>query len=109
MRDVVDRVCQWYVEKFGTEVAFAVSVVLLVAWVGLIPLLGYARWNTGPGLTGNTVESTGEWFFAVATLVVASRVSNRQQAMQQHQCEQADRVEEMERRILARLEEVTAA
>lgn len=109
-RKVIEAVCDWYCKVFGSEAAFAISIVGCILW--LIPLFseGFNRWNSGIGLAGNNVESTGEWFFGVATLVVATRVSNRQradqerdraaqEAQQQHNQEQADRIEALDTQI----------
>jgi hypothetical protein len=109
-RKVIEAVCDWYCRVFGSEAAFAVSIAVGVLW--LLPLfsMGFTRWNSGIGLAGNNVESTGEWFFGVATLVVASRVSSRQSAdqerdraaqaaQQQHNEEQSDRIEALEKAI----------
>lgn len=111
IRRAIEAVCDWYCRVFGSEAAFGISLLLLVAWLLPIPFMGFSRWNGGIGLAGNNVESTGEWFFGVATLVVASRVSRRQSAdqerdraaqtaQQQHNAEQADRIEALERAIV---------
>lgn len=110
LRKAIEAVCDWYCRVFGSEAAFAISLVACLGW--LIPLfsMGFTRWNSSIGLAGNNIESTGEWFFGVATLVVATRVSNRQRAdqerdraaqaaQQQHNQEQSDRIEALERAI----------
>lgn len=93
MRQLVDRACDWYCNWFGTETAFAISLILLFAWTVLIPVLGWAHWNSTAGLFGNTLESTGEWFFEIAILVVARRVDQRQRAQQEHMAQQIEHME----------------
>lgn len=106
----IEAICDWYCRIFGSDSAFAVSLVLLVVWVAPIPFMGVTRWNATIGLGGNNVESTGEWFFAVATLVVATKMNRRQAAEQQlareregaqqrSAQEQSDRIEALERAI----------
>lgn len=75
---LVTRCADWYCRIFGTPTAFALSVVALAVWTAFIPILGWAHWNSGPGLFGNTFESTGEWFFGLGTLLVAGAVSRKQ-------------------------------
>lgn len=96
---LIDRVCEWYCDRFGTETAFAVSLALFVVWITLIPILGYERWNTGPGLLGNTIESTGEWFFAIATLVLARKINQRQREQQEHMARQIAHMEAILERL----------
>ena len=76
----IDIACDWYCDVFGTEAAFTVALLLFVAWVIFIPILGWEHWNIGLGLLGNTTESTAELFFAIATLVVARKISVQQRA-----------------------------
>lgn len=78
MNQFVQRCADWYCRVFGSPIAFVLSLLAVAAWLALIPFLGFAAWNTGPGLLGNTVESTGEWFFGVGTLLVAGGVAAKQ-------------------------------
>lgn len=87
---VVYRIADWYARTFGTPTAFAISLVGLAVWVSFIPILGWQRWNAGPGLLGNTFESTGEWFFEVAVLIVGVGVAAKQRVIESHQLTSMD-------------------
>lgn len=109
-RRSIEAVCDWYCRVFGSPTAFAVSIIGLIVWMAPIPAMGWARWNSSIGLLGNNIESTGEWFFGVATLVIATTLNKRQRAdqdasqereqRQQAQAQaQSDRIEALERAI----------
>ncbi|MFJ5532515.1 hypothetical protein [Streptomyces sp. NPDC093261] len=86
----IEAVCNFYVTRFGTPTVFALSLVGLVLWLGLIPVMGFWHWNNTAGLLANSLESTGEWFFAVGTLVIARSIDERQRQQQEamrHQIE----------------------
>ena len=106
MKLFIERVCQWYCDHFGTEAAFAISVCGLLVWVALIPLLGWTHWNSTVGLFGNTVESTGEWFFAVATLVTARAITTHQRREQERTDALLASIEAQSKRIEALGEEI---
>lgn len=93
MNRFVTRCADWYCRIFGTPTAFALSVFALAVWSAFIPILGWARWNSGPGLFGNTFESTGEWFFGLGTLLVAGAVSRKQGSHEEKLDESLARVE----------------
>lgn len=96
---VIERICDWYVERFGTPTVFALSVVGLLFWLSLIPAMGFWHWNNTAGLLVNSLESTGEWFFAVGTLVIARRIDGKSQVQQQATQEAIARIEALEQRI----------
>lgn len=96
---LIPAICDWYCRAFGSEAAFAIALVVFLLWAAAIPFLGWQAWNTGPGLLGNTTESTIELFFAIATLVLAGRIT----AHQAKEREQTDallaKIEEQGKRI----------
>lgn len=111
LKRIIQAACQWYCDHFGTEMAFAISLLVFVVWVGLVPILGWTQWNSTVGLFGNTVESTGEWFFAVATLVLAGRITLHQSrerartdALLKQIEEQSARIERMGEMLLDQLQ-----
>jgi hypothetical protein len=91
----IEAIATWYDNAFGTPTAFAISLVALAGWLALIPILGFSHWNTGPGLLGNTIESTGEWFFGLAVLIVGVSTAARQKDIESNQLHQMDRQTEM--------------
>ena len=91
----IEAIASWYNNAFGTPTAFAISLVALAGWVALIPILGFSKWNSGPGLLGNTTESTGEWFFGLAVLIVGVTSAARQKDIESNQHHQMDSMVEM--------------
>jgi hypothetical protein len=91
----IEAIATWYDNAFGTPTAFAISLIALVGWLSLIPILGFSHWNSGPGLLGNTLESTGEWFFGLAVLIVGVSTAARQKDIESNQLHQMDRQVEM--------------
>lgn len=104
----IEKIAAWYTRWFGTPAAFAASLLALAVWVSFVPVLGPARWNAGPGLLGNTIESTGEWFFEVAILITGVTTAVRQREIESNQLHQMDRIEALEERLMQAAAENTA-
>lgn len=77
--------------KLGTPTAFALSLAACVLWIALIPIEGFGKWDLTAGLVGNDIESTVEWFFGIAVLIVGVSVAakqEQQESIQHHQTDQ---------------------
>ncbi|MHB8511493.1 MAG: hypothetical protein ACYDCC_04880 [Actinomycetota bacterium] len=91
-RPIVDRIMDGFIRIFGSKHHFAVAIGALVAWIAPVAFMGYSRWNGTIGLSGNTYESTAEYFLAVATLYVGAKIAG-------HQQKQFDHMEALKERI----------
>lgn len=96
-----ERFCVFFADSFGTPASFTFWALLAGVWLALIPWLGVGRWNSGPGLAGNTVESTAELFLEIAILYKANRIDSRTEA---HRDEILTRILTLEERVLADVE-----
>lgn len=103
---IFERIAVGFADSFGTPGSFTLWAVLAVAWLALIPFLGLAHWNSGPGLAGNTVESTAELFLEIAILYKANRIDSKTEA---HRDEVLARIARTERRIELLEERILAA
>lgn len=86
---------------FSTPAAFAISCVACALWVMLIPVEGFDRWDLTAGLVGNDFESTIEFFFGIATLIVAVAVAKKQHAQESVAHTQTDAQAETLERLAA--------
>lgn len=78
-----DHLIDGFVSIFGSKPHFFLAVIALPLWIAPIFWIGYVRWTTVIGLTGNTFESTVEYYLAVATLYQAARITIKQNLQEQ--------------------------
>jgi hypothetical protein len=103
----IEAIAAAYDSAFATPTAFAFSLAALIIWLVLIPFLGFSKWNSGPGLLGNTLESTGEWFFGLAVLIVGVSTATRQQQIESNQLHQMDHIKDLQEQLGTALAENT--